>query len=105
RYKYEGMEAPEGSETKLAKVSFTGTLEPATEGEESSTTSVGGLNVAIDVSEMTLEGVMYYDAEKRFFTVSKSTSKLVMAMNNGETTMELPTTQTQVTTLEKVEDL
>lgn len=104
-YKFEGMEAPEGSEKKLAKVSFKGTLGEAPEGEESKSTSLGGLNVSIEISELTMEGVMYYDVEKRFFTVSKSTSKMVMGMNNGETTMEIPTTQDQVTVLEKLEDL
>ena len=95
--------SPEGSEKKLAKVTFTGKL--AGEADAGSPGEEAALPIKMDIKDMKMEGVMYYDAEKRFFTISKSTSKVVMSMNNGETTMEIPSTQTQVTTLEKVEDL
>ncbi|CAN5287027.1 hypothetical protein BH23VER1_BH23VER1_37470 [soil metagenome] len=94
---YVGMEKPEGAAKELARVDFQGTMGAGAGEAKSGSTSVGFKGGDI-------KGSYYYDPDDRVMRRLDVEMEITMTMNNGETTMELPTKQKSSALLTELED-
>ncbi len=93
-----GFETPEGATKDLARVDFEGTISTGSGEAKAGSTSIG-------VKGGTMKGSYFYDPAERVVRRADIAMTMAVTMNNGETAMDIPTTNNSSVVLTEIEDL
>lgn len=105
-YKFVGTDAFKDGGPKLPKIEFTGELRESVSGKLPSGAAGGAApgGVGLKIANLKMKGTMFFDPEAAFMRHSVTDVEMVAEMNNGETTMEIPTKQKITTDLLELKD-